>query len=218
MKVRFCLGMLLGLAFGCGSNTPTGSGGTAGTLATAGTTGAGTAGTTGGTIGTGTNTDPNCPATAPADNDPCAVPSTACTYPTAQCTCEAVNLVGSWSCNEIAGGAGNTAGTGGQQQNMICPDAVPQNGTACTPGRGTCMFTANECDCPRDTELWVCWDPMDCPQTPPAEQSACPLVGMRCEYQGGGGQQGGGGGGRCDCENNGWDCGGDFTGGNDAGL
>ncbi|HET6338016.1 MAG TPA: hypothetical protein VFG30_32565 [Polyangiales bacterium] len=72
------------------------------------------------------------------------------------------------------------------------------------------MFGTKICDCPNDTSVWLCWDPAtDCPATQPAEQSACSVVGIDCEFAQ---PQGGGQGGSndCECTDTGWDCGGQF--------
>jgi hypothetical protein len=105
-------------------------------------------------------------------------------------------------------GRGGTAGSGSTAQ--VCPSAEPANGEACQSGRGDCMFGTKICDCPNDTSVWICWDPAtDCPATQPAEQSACSVVGIDCEYaQPQGGGQGGGN--DCECTDTGWDCGGQF--------
>ena len=105
-----------------------------------------------------------------------------------------------------AGSAGRDGGTGlpGQQ---VCPTAEPANGAACQPGRGDCMFGTKICDCLNESDTWVCWDPAtDCPTTQPAEQSACPTVGIECELPGAQGQ----GNDDCECTAVGWDCGGQF--------
>ena len=108
-----------------------------------------------------------------------------------------------WSCRTMGGNQ--------QQQGQMCPTAEPTNGSACTPGRGNCMFGTRVCDCDNDTDAWACWDPADCPATRPAEQAACDVVGMACEYGGQGGPgQGGNNNDDCDCTATGWDCGGQF--------
>jgi hypothetical protein len=219
MKIQFgfglCVAALVGLVSACGSNSDgAGDGGVAGTGAAAGTFGTsgtlagttGAAGTTagngvgtvagnGGTAGTGNSA--NCPATAPADNSACTFVSTQCTYDQQQCSCEMMfgGTTAAWNCGFAA-------------TMQTCPTTAPTNGTTCEPGRGNCDYSATSvCDCNRDNNMWACWDPADCPATQPANDEACPLVGMECNYgNGGGGRQGG-----CDCTDAGWDCGGNFN-------
>jgi hypothetical protein len=106
-----------------------------------------------------------------------------------------------------AGSSGRSAdgffGGGGRMgaTRMTCPMEEPANASACEPGRGNCMFGTRVCDCPSDTSTWVCWDPADCGTTVPAEQAACPVVGMTCSY---------GRDANCECSANGWDCGNQF--------
>ena len=63
------------------------------------------------------------------------------------------------------------------------------------------MFGERVCDCLRDSMTWACWNPADCPDVTPAEQSACDPVGMECSIAGAD---------SCDCTANGWSCGNQF--------
>jgi hypothetical protein len=138
-----------------------------------------------------------CPASAPSDGDACTMADLMCDYGMTDCMCETGNGGATeWNCSM----------GGGMMQ--MCPATEPANGGMCVTGRGDCEFGTRICDCINDTDTWACWDPADCPANPPAEDSACPLVGMECPYGSGGGQ---GGGDECDCETTGWDCGGAFT-------
>jgi hypothetical protein len=107
-----------------------------------------------------------------------------------------------------AAGRGGMAGSGSGAQ--VCPPGAPATGEACVAGRGDCMYGTRICDCSNDTDVWLCWDPTtDCPATQPAEQAACPMLGIECEYDPpqGSGQRGGN---DCECSDTGWDCGGQF--------
>jgi hypothetical protein len=58
------------------------------------------------------------------------------------------------------------------------------------------MYGERICDC--EDSGWLCWSPAtDCPSAPPADRSACPAVGVSCEYEGG----------SCGCRESGWRCG-----------
>jgi hypothetical protein len=186
-----------------GSNTGTGTSGS-------GASGSGASGSGAGTGAGGASPDnpAECPATAPADDDACTMDGLECAYGTTECDCQGSfqdPSMMSWDCSMMGGG--------GEMQ--MCPATEPTNGGECTPGRGDCMFGTRICDCIRDSNTWACWDPADCPATPPENESPCDVVGMECEYGGGGGP----GGDDCDCEESGWDCGGgDFGGDEDAGV
>lgn len=110
-------------------------------------------------------------------------------------------------------GRGARAGAGGTTSNpgnmaQVCPSAEPATGEACVSGRGDCTFGTRTCDCDGDLDTWVCWDPAtDCPATKPAEQAACPVIGIACDYPQAAGQGGNDG---CDCTDVGWDCGTQF--------
>jgi hypothetical protein len=97
-----------------------------------------------------------------------------------------------------SGGSNTDGGAGfGGNEMQVCPAAQPTNGGACEPGRGDCEFGDNICDCLRESDTWVCWNPAtDCPATAPADESACTLVGVECEYDNG----------DCECEDDGWSC------------
>jgi hypothetical protein len=167
----------------------------------------------GGRGGSGTGTSDGggnpagCPATAPTEGATCTTTNLECAYGSSECTCDTSQFTGTtfWVCT----------GGGGQPQGQMCPAAEPENGDSCTPARGDCMFGTRVCDCINDTSMWVCWDPAtDCPATPPAQQDACELVGIDCEYdqggqggEGGQGNQFGQGGNDCECTDTGWDCG-----------
>jgi len=101
------------------------------------------------------------------------------------------------------GGTGGDGGAGGfgMMNQQMCPTAQPANGETCMPGRGDCEFGANLCDCLNDSDTWVCWNPeTDCPAEAPASETACPLVGIECEYgEGRGGNE-------CECNDDGWEC------------
>ncbi len=113
-----------------------------------------------------------------------------------------------------SGGSGGTAGRAGMDGGIgfpgqVCPTAEPANGDTCQPARGDCMFGAKVCDCINDTSTWVCWDPAtDCPTMRPAEQAACPVVGIECELPEA--AQVPGRNDDCECTAMGWDCGGQF--------
>lgn len=174
-----------------------------------GTGASGSGSGSGGAGGASPNNPAGCPATAPAQDGACTMEGLSCSYGTTECDCDPVqgdDTMTAWDCNTTTGG----------MMMQMCPATEPTNGGTCTPGRGDCEFGARICDCLRDGETWACWDPADCPAMPPADGSTCPLVGMECEYDnGGGGPRGGGG---CDCEDTGWDCGGDFGGQEDGGV
>ena len=116
----------------------------------------------------------DCPTSAPPEQSMCPVVGMSCGLAMNQeCECEA----NGWNCG-----------------NQFCPPAEPAPGGACEEGRGQCMFGTRTCDCTDD--VWACWNPADCPATPPLENSMCPSVGMNCPYMGG----------SCTCETGGWDC------------
>jgi hypothetical protein len=189
-----------------GSNTGTGTSGSG--ASGSGACGSGASGS--GAGGASPDNPAECPASAPAEDDSCTMDGLECAYGTTECQCEGSfqdPTMMAWDCS--------TMGGGGEMQ--MCPATEPANGDECTPGRGDCMFGTRICDCIRDSNMWACWDPADCPATPPENESPCDVVGMECEYGGGGGP--GGGGDDCDCEESGWDCGGgDFGGDEDAGT
>jgi hypothetical protein len=174
-----------------------GSGGRAGTSGGSGRGGSG-AGTSGGSGQGAGGADPgnpaSCPATAPAEGGTCTTGNIECVYGMMECDCDMAMGGGAmmWECMMMGGG------------NMqMCPASEPTSGSACTEGRGDCMFGARVCDCTDD--MWSCWDPADCPTMPPDEDSPCDTLGMECPYDLGGGNDG-----ECDCEDTGWDCNGDF--------
>jgi hypothetical protein len=101
------------------------------------------------------------------------------------------------------GGTGRDGG-GSTRPAQECPAAVPQNGSSCVSGRGDCTIGDTFCDCPSDTNQWLCWKPSDCPTAAPAEMSACSVVGMECEIAT---PDGGQNGLDCECTASGWDCG-----------
>jgi hypothetical protein len=107
------------------------------------------------------------------------------------------------------GGAGSAGGAGrAGNAAQVCPSAEPATGEVCVNGRGECTFGTRNCDCNNDSLTWVCWDPTtDCPATKPAEQAACSVVGVDCEFASDTGQGGNDG---CECTDTGWDCGGQF--------
>ena len=116
----------------------------------------------------------DCPTTVPAEQSMCPVVGISCELAMgAECECEATG----WNCG-----------------NQFCPAAEPAPGGACEEGRGTCTFGARTCDCVDD--VWACWNPADCPATPPVERSMCTTIGMNCPYMGG----------SCACEMRGWNC------------
>jgi hypothetical protein len=204
-----------------GSNGTSGKGGASGSSGGSGGNGSGVSGSsngtggstnvgssgTGGAAGSAANNAPDptnsaaCPATAPNDNDPCTMDALACGYGVTDCMCGGAMML-EWSCRTA----------GGNQNQMMCPATEPTNGGTCTPGRGDCMFGTRVCDCDNDTNAWACWDPADCPSTQPAEQAACDVVGMSCDYDQttGAPSQGGRNNNGCDCTATGWDCGGQF--------
>lgn len=96
-----------------------------------------------------------------------------------------------------AGSSGRRGTTSGQ----MCPMTEAEATGTCTPARGSCMFGERTCDCITETMSWACWSPSDCPTTVPAEQSACNVVGMTCSPAQGD---------RCECTQQGWDCGNQF--------
>jgi len=179
-------GAASGSGTGLGGNTSTGSSGSGGTQAGA--------------------PDPMnpaaCPPAAPTNNGVCDMDGLECEYGTTDCSCESggAAMMLNWDCETMGGNQG------GQ---IMCPASEPMNGGTCTPGRGDCMFGTRMCDCDNDTNVWACWDPADCPATQPAEQAACTVVGMACEYEEAAGSgQGGNDSNDCDCTATGWDCGG----------
>ncbi len=99
-----------------------------------------------------------------------------------------------------AGMTGATPGRGGRGQ-MTCPAGEPATGGACMPGSGDCRYGSRMCDCLSESSTWVCWAMSDCPTVTPAEQSACPAVGISCDLAAGG---------ECECEDTGWNCGNQF--------
>jgi hypothetical protein len=106
-------------------------------------------------------------------------------------------------------GRGMDAGTrgdggGGQRPVQECPATVPANGSACVSGRGDCTIGSTFCDCPSDTQQWICWNPADCPAQAPAERAACTLVGMACDIAGSTPADEDL---ECECTAQGWDCG-----------
>jgi hypothetical protein len=139
-----------------------------------------------------------CPADPPNANSPCSLRGLECGYGARACSCESPAPADptSWRCTTTQGNPMQTS----------CPAAEPMSGSACTDMRGSCRFGARICDCVEDTNTWACWNPGDCPPMVPAEQAACTVVGMSCEYRG----AGGGGGDECECEATGWDCGRQF--------
>lgn len=105
------------------------------------------------------------------------------------------------------GGRGNRGndGRGNQRPMQECPATRPMNGSACVSGRGDCTIGTATCDCPDDTNKWVCWEPSDCPAVAPAEMAACSVVGMQCDIvppAAGGSEEL-----ECECTAQGWDCG-----------
>ncbi|HEX6243982.1 MAG TPA: hypothetical protein VFZ61_23865 [Polyangiales bacterium] len=102
------------------------------------------------------------------------------------------------------GGARADGGGGGQRPAQECPATVPVNGSACVSGRGDCTIGTTFCDCPSDTQTWICWKPSDCPAQAPAEGAACTLPGMQCDIPGATPADDGL---ECECTAQGWDCG-----------
>jgi hypothetical protein len=100
--------------------------------------------------------------------------------------------------------SGTRDGGSMQRPQQECPAAVPANGSACVSGRGDCTIGDTFCDCPSDTNQWICWKPSDCPTSAPAEGAACTQVGMACEIAAAdaGAQEL-----DCECTAQGWDCG-----------
>ena len=191
---------------GSGDEPEAGSGGSgrggSGASGSGGTGGSGTSGSGAGSGGSGTN-PAGCPAMAPADASACTMADLECTYGMMECDCDPPQGGGTemaWDCRTF----------GGTMQ--MCPDTEPASGGACTEGRGDCEYGTRICDC--NDDVWACWDPADCPTMPPAEGSTCSPVGMECEYD----QGGPGGDGECDCEDTGWECGGDFEPEEDGGV
>lgn len=108
------------------------------------------------------------------------------------------------------GGRGNLGGDGGRgfpgggRGQQECPATRPSNGSTCVAGRGDCTIAGATCECLEQTNTWVCWEPSDCPSTPPAERSACSLVGIECEIAMSGPARNEL---DCECTAQGWDCG-----------
>jgi len=73
------------------------------------------------------------------------------------------------------------SGNGGRGR-QVCPASRPSNGSACVSGSGDCTIGGATCDCPDETNQWVCWEPSDCPSSAPSEAAACKIVGSQCAY------------------------------------
>lgn len=134
---------------------------------------------------------------------------------------DGVNADGGGTTLDAASGAGPDAGSGaasdagaamdgstrndggGQRPIQECPATVPTNGSPCVSGRGDCTIGSTFCDCPRDTQQWICWDPADCPAVAPAQGAACTLVGMACDI---GAATLNDDGVECECTGRGWEC------------
>jgi hypothetical protein len=132
-----------------------------------------------------------CPAERPMDGDSCKERGAVCEYDDGNCTCNAASMGGfgeiAWDCPfQIP-------------QGQMCPPQAPQPGSACMNVFGECPYGSDKiCDCADDTDTWSCWNPADCPMTPPENMSACDPVGMECEYDDTMME--------CDCTSEGWDC------------
>jgi hypothetical protein len=175
---------------GAGAAAPGGSRPTGSSSNASSGTGTSTATASGGVTPGGTGA---CPAQAPSENVTCTPVDLTCGYETQQCTCEAEGLFATWNCRRAS---------------QVCPDAVPENGSACTSGRGECMIAGQICTCSEDTSAlpltaytWSCWNPANCPAAAPAEQEACDAVGMECPYESTLEEL------DCECTATGWDCG-----------
>jgi hypothetical protein len=74
------------------------------------------------------------------------------------------------------------ASSNGGRGRQVCPATRPSNGSACVSGSGDCTIGGATCDCPDETNQWVCWEPSDCPSSAPSEAAACKIVGSQCAY------------------------------------
>jgi hypothetical protein len=81
----------------------------------------------------------------------------------------------------------------------MCPTLQPEPNSMCTSllGATDCSYgRLVACNCGGEAQAWACWDPADCPDKRPADESQCDLPGMACRY----------GSARCECFSGGWQC------------
>lgn len=130
--------------------------------------------------------DSDCPATAPADAETCALGGMACNYDELQCTCSTMN---GWSCS------------------TPCPGTTPDAGASCRrAANATCRYAGGElvqgfgkadatCSCGENGQF-TCFSEADCPATAPENASACEFATLICPYDDR----------QCTCNGGAWSC------------